>query len=174
MSFRNKLLFNIGIALGALVLSSLLMWWVGGRIDGTVEDLNRKRSDEALRTSLLAYLGELRANQEKAREYLPIVQNLLPSKDIVIGLPNVVQTLAVRYGLQGASLAFGAEKTGTATEPGTIAFTLSASGTPTNLIEFMKALEGIKGYVTKMSSVEIIGKERVGYTLSMNGVTYIR
>ena len=174
MSFKNKLLLDIGIALGAIVICTFVIWWVGGRIQAAVQNIDRLRSDEALRASLLTYLGELKINQEKAKPYVPIIQGLLPSKDKIIGLSNRLGGLAAQYGLQGLSFTFGAEKAGTATDPGSIAFALTVSGSSANLISFLQAIEKLDGYSIRMNSLDVTFKERVGYTLSMSGLTYVR
>ncbi len=167
-------MLDIGIALGAVFISTFLIWWIGGKINGTVTTIDRLRSDEALRTSLLTYLAELKANQEKTKPYVPIIQGLLPSRDTVIGLSNRLGSLAAQNNLSGFSFTFGTEKPGTASEAGNIAFTLSTAGSSDDLLRFLKVMEALKGYFIKVNSLDLTSKEKVGYFLSMSGITYIR
>ena len=103
MSFKNKLLLDIGIVVFAIVLATTVIWWTGGRIQATVTSVDQLRSDASLRAALLVYLAELRENQEKVKPYLPVINELLPTRENAIGLSRTLQNLVVQHNLPAFS-----------------------------------------------------------------------
>lgn len=175
MDFKRNFLFNVGITLGVVIIASGVIWFTAGKIQATVNEIHRVRTDEALSTTLLTYLGTLKANQERVRPHLSTVQNLLPTNSGAIALSETLRSLASRHNLESFSFSFGAERAATTNDPGTIAFTMNVTGTLSNLLTFMQATEFLSAYVLRVNTFDLVFRDRTSdYTLSLTGVVYIR
>lgn len=135
--------------------------------DQTITEIKQQLD---LRDQTIALLSTSNNDFKKAEPLLASLQNILPSKDQLITFPSELQTIARGYGID-IGFTFGSEVGSSATEPGSIKFSMTLAGEFPDIVDFLEALERHK-YFIKFDSVDIRRTNNDIFSLVTNGIIY--
>jgi Tfp pilus assembly protein PilO len=172
--FKKRLLIQIGIALGIIILFAVFIIILNIDINKREAQIIDFKQKLALRTQSI----ELLSNSNNSLSSIePLMQNLstiLPSQDQLIAFPEELSKLAKSYGV---SIGFNWKKGGVASTkstPGTILFDLSVGGEFDDIIGFLRTLESHR-YFIEIGSIEMVRTERTPdiFSFKTSGTIYI-
>jgi len=146
VEFKNWLIKNSVIASAIILALLMLIIFLKIDIDKRVAEIKNKRLDLATRLYSLESLTLLRADAQKAETLRVTLENSLPSKDSIIGFVKNLEGIAKANNV-GFGFAFESEVPGTETEPTANLFTMHSSGSYSNFLRFLKAMELGKYYI---------------------------
>lgn len=164
-------LYRTGIPLGVIVAAVALTAFLGRDISsraGAIRDVEQELASRARAVETLAYL---RADDERAKHYFTVLENILPTKDQLIAFPREFVTIAKKYNVTLAT-SFGSEGPATDTAPGFIEFVFTAEGSFQNILAFLKSAEAGR-YIVKWTSFEFL-RAANGYSATIAGVVFSR
>ncbi|MGC9610712.1 MAG: hypothetical protein ABSE68_00595 [Minisyncoccia bacterium] len=153
--FKKRLTVELSVSL--LIVTALLIGIIFFK--GNISDYSQKIRDArallASRTGSVGQLADLRLQyNNKANNYMNVLQNIIPSYDQLINLNRDLQLLAsqnnVDYGFS-----FAGENPKTSQTLGSIAFNLTASSDNFNyLLNYVKALQNFR-YLSSIDNISI-------------------
>lgn len=150
------------------VLTFLLSLDINRRINKLEEG---KLQEDSIR-SQITRLSILKRDSEKARLVAPTLEQSLPRRDDLVGLPRELEIIAEKYNL-GYGFSFGNELVASENSPGLIRYQISLSGSPENLLSFLQELDKHPFYIT-MTSINYLDVLEGDYQFTASGEIFIR
>jgi len=172
--FRKKLLIQIGIAVGLMVLLGILIAYVFGDVRKVGESIETTRAAIVARTQAISSLSELRADAERAATLVNQLRNALPSRESLFIFSEEVNRLAREKNLT-PTFSFGSEIAGSAGSPSKIEFVVNVSGDYQSVLSFISSFESSR-YFTRVKSLELLsqGANTTAYQAIMSGEVFFR
>jgi len=171
IKFKKQLMTGIGIPLLVILvfLSGLLFF--GLDISKQVDNIKQTRDDLNLRLRTSESLGLLRNDLNQIKDYIPLMETVLPDRDKILSLPRNL-TMIGRQNQVDVNLNLGSETPATENELGRIKLNSSISGQFNNLIAFLEAVEGNQLSI-KIDSIDFVAQDQGRFKGTLNGQIYI-
>ncbi len=172
-SFKKRLWIDLGVA---LILIVALLWGIfffKSNISEYLLKITQARQLLASQTSKVYDKALLEAQyNSRAKNYLSVLQAIIPSYDNLIDLNQSLQTLANQYQLT-YGFSFTSETQPTKDRLGSIGFSLALGGSDTKTsLAFLKAMETFK-YLNTIDNVSLRNDEG-RFTMTLKGRVYYR
>lgn len=171
-SLNKRLFIQLGIALGSVLLLSLAVFFLNRSINARVEEMRAQKRDLALRNRTIELLAGGNSDLKRAEPLLERLQSVLPAKDTLLAFSRDIKNFGKQFGVT-VGFSFGVEKAGTESEPGTVSFSLSASGDYDNLIAFLEFLEQ-HPYFIRFDGIALGYQKESQYTITTSGVIFTK
>lgn len=171
MLANKPLLYGVVIPSVVIVVVAGITLLLGSDIGRRADAIRSSEQELSSRAQAVEALAYLRADKDRAQKYSNVLENILPTKDQLIGFPREFDAVAKKYSVRLAT-AFGAEEKGTDVKPGSIEFVFTAEGSLQNLLAFMKAAESGR-YILEWTSFEFL-RSSGGYSATMAGRVFSR
>lgn len=151
--FHKKLIINIAIALGLIVIVFIILIFLGRDISARITKIENFQRELKFRTNSLESLAVLKQEAEKAIPYFNTLQTILPTQDELI---NFRQNLNKLAGVNNVDLRFSFrnEMPITAQEPAATTFSFTLSSSYYNFLNFLQALENSQ-YFIELESIDL-------------------
>jgi hypothetical protein len=171
-SINNRLFVQLSIAVGSVLVLSLTVLFLNSHITKQVEQMASQKRDIALRNRTIELLAGGNSDLKRAEPLLARLQSILPAKDTLLSFSRDVKAFGKQFDVT-VGFSFGVEKAGTEAEPGTVNFSLSASGEYDNLMNFLGFLEN-HPYFIRFDGVSLGYQKDAQYTISTSGVIFTK
>lgn len=171
--FKKKLIIEASVTF--LLVAALfggILFFKGNMADYTGR-IDTARASLASRTASAGELANLRSDYNlKAKNYLNVLYNIIPSYDQLINLKKDIQTLAARNGVE-YNFSFAGETPKLEQGLGLISFNLTIGSENFNsLMSFIKSLQDFK-YLNSIDKISI-NSDGVKLTMSMSARIFYR
>ena len=164
-------LIRLGLTVAAMIIFSLLILWLKSDIDRRAQTLQRLRREYAVTVQTSAIGSTLKIDFEQARPFLKALENMLPTKDLLLQLPKDFAAFASRQGTTFGSL-FGAEHNGVDGAPGSVEITLTAQGQYDGIAAFIRAISQSR-YLIRLTRIDLTERSGV-YEAKIFGAVYFQ
>jgi hypothetical protein len=171
-SLNRRLFIQLAIAVGSVLVLSLAVLFLNSHINSQVENMASQKRDIALRNRTVELLAGGNSDLKRAEPLLARLQSVLPAKDTLLAFSRDIKTFGKQFGVT-VGFSFGVEKAGTESEPGTVNFSLSASGEYDDLMAFLDFLEN-HPYFIRFDGISLGYQKETQYTISTSGVIYTK
>lgn len=156
--FRKKLLFELGVGGGIIVVLAAVLVILGAYIENASERISSKRTEFLERSAAVGSLAQLRETwRTKAEGYWGVLRNVVSEKDVLINVSRDFQSLASRTRTE-YSFGFVGETSDAAAGIGALNFRLTLRGDLANLYSFMEKFAGFP----LLSAIDSFTIERKG------------
>jgi len=172
--FRKKLLVQLGLMAGVLVVLGGLIAYVFSDLKSVGESIEKARAAITIRAQAISSLNSLREDAQEAMVLVNQLRNALPSRESLFVFSEEMSQLARSRGLT-PSFNFGSEIAGSAGAPSRIEFMMNVAGSYQSILSFISAFESSR-YFTRISSLEFIsqGANISSYQAIMSGEVFFR
>ncbi len=175
--FKKKLLIQISIALGVLVLLSIFIILLNIDINKQAEEIEQIKMQLALRARTIELLTSSKSDVEKANMLLGRMQQMIPTEAELIALPREMQRIGKTYAVDTDFRFIGSQQDGTDQQLGSMKFTISIIGAYDDILSFLEYIEGHR-YIMPFEFVDLSRiKDKDGtdkFSLIANGTLYIK
>lgn len=173
-SFKKQWWINFGIIFGIIIAAGAGLYYLSVNLAAQSAKIVSDRNLVAAQTAAVGNLARLKDESTRSAPYLAAMEKLLPTHDQLFGFSQWMSTLASAHGVS-ASVAFSGTKVqATDASLGSDNFSLTASGSLTNLISFLADMETKSpGFLLKIDSFNV-ASDQSGYTLSAQGKVFSR
>lgn len=143
--FQKKLLKQLGVALGIIVVLGISIFMLGKSISVDATETERLRLEKVnWSSSVQSYVSAKTQYTKKGKDYEQILENILPERDSLIDLKKDFQFLAAGEGLD-LNFSFSTERDKGSKLVGAIGITLTVQGSSERKIfSFLEKLEGFR------------------------------
>ncbi|HDH07564.1 MAG TPA: hypothetical protein ENG89_00905 [Candidatus Moranbacteria bacterium] len=169
MTFRKKILLNIGISFGIVVLLGVALFFLSSIVEDKAEQIRKAKEELSFRSQVSESIALLRNESGQVEPYLDDLENILITKDNLVNFSQDLKTIAQQNQIS-LNLSFGTETPKTKNELGKINFTITIDGDFDNLIKFLKDLENSK-YFVKLDKLDLT-KKGGGLKIILKGVIF--
>ena len=169
--FKKRLLIKSGIAAAIILALAIFIILLNTDINKHIDEIIAANQEFALRSQTFNLLSSSNTDLKRAQPLLETLQTILPSKDQLITFPDELQKSANGYGVS-VGFSFGSETPSTATQPGNIKFTMTLAGSFTDIVQYLKFIEGHR-YFIRLDSVDI-RRETINFSLLTGGVIFTK
>lgn len=139
--FKKQLWISFGIIAASAVIAGIAVFILAGRVGSITDSITATRNALADQSAETGILAEMKTDAQTAAGYQNALGKLLPTQDSVISFSDQVKQLAQQNGVT-VSFAFqGNTVPAAGAVPGSIGFTLNASGSLSNLRSFLEEIE---------------------------------
>ncbi|MEK7555539.1 MAG: type 4a pilus biogenesis protein PilO [Patescibacteria group bacterium] len=153
MSFKKKIILNIGVSLGIVLLLGAALFFLNSEIQNKVKQITEAKKGLNFRSQLSESITLLRNESEQVEPYLNDLENILITKDKLVNFSQDIKTIGQQNQIN-LNFSFGAETPKTKDEPGKIGLIITADGNLNNLISFLRGLENSK-YFVKLNKLDL-------------------
>lgn len=168
-NFKKRLLLHLGISVLVVIALAVVLIFLGLNVSKRTSNILKIRQDIALHNQKLESINSLRASQEKASQYMNILENILPTEENLLSLDRELNKLARDTSLD-LGFSFGEEIKSTETQPGSIAFSMTTRSSFGNFINFLTAIEGMR-YFIQVNRLEL-NRQGNDFTGSGQGIIF--
>ena len=168
--YKNLLKHNWPYFSGILVLL-IAVFVLQMDLDKKLVEIKSQHAALASRTNSLESLATLRGQADKAAPYFSFLENILPPRDQLLSFSKEIEDIARKNNLE-FGFTFGEEKLSSGTQPGQIAFRISATGSYVDVSNFIKSIETSR-YFIDIINVDLTKKGSV-YSALINGKVFFR
>lgn len=172
--FTPKVIINLSVLLGFLVFISLVLSFLGKEIQDKANRIRDQRAEIGLRINSISKLAELSAAAKEAEPALEELSSLLPKRDELVVFPRYIDTLATESSVDDRFSFKGDDIDPTETEAGHSSFTLSVTGSYSNVLTFLEKME--KGrFIIKVESFDVVlQRDESGFKADIQGLVFFR
>ncbi len=153
MGFKKRLIIIIGVPLGIILILIVSLFFLGSDISSRANQIKQLRENLTLRLQSTESLVSLRQDFKQAQEYSPALNNLLPTRDELVGFIHDLTMIAKQNELDFSS-SLGQESPQTDKGLGQISFTITSQGKFDNFVNFLKTLENSR-YFIKLNTLDV-------------------
>lgn len=153
MSFKKKIILNIGVSLGIALLLGTALFLLNSEIQNKTKQITEAKKELNFRSQISESISLLRNESEQAEPYSDDLENMLITKDKLVNFSSDIKTIG-KQNQVNLSFSFGAETPKTKDEPGKIGLIITADGALDNLIKFLKDLENSE-YSVKLNKLDL-------------------
>ena len=171
ISFKNKLLINLAVTLGAVVILVVANVLVSSNISKKLGKIQEYKRELSLRAEAIESLVILKKDSEVARSYANFLENLFPDADAIISFRRDLQSLASRHKMS-FTFSFLGESSAKEGQLGSIGFQMSVGGKPEVFLDFLKDLELIN-YIINFDAIDF-GSAPKAFTARFAGKVFIK
>jgi len=156
--FKKKLLLNIGITVGVVVIFTIGILIFSSRISANSEKIISTRKEVSdWNISVQSYSAVRSQYTGKAKEYSEILERVIPQKDELINLKKDFQYLASSEKLE-ISFAFLGEQGTNAPQLGSVGVSITIQGSMEMVASFLEKLESFR-YLMGVESLTFDNRE---------------
>ncbi|MDP2629728.1 MAG: hypothetical protein Q8P45_03480 [Candidatus Harrisonbacteria bacterium] len=166
-SYKQRLTISLAGTAGILIAIVLAMIFVGVDISKRERKIHELRQSSAEQNRLIAALGDIQQDAEKASLLTPELQTQLPGRDDLISFPRELERLANEYDVE-LGFEFGTEGQSTPEKAGFIKYRMAMAGSLEALNAFLQAFEDHSYYI-EVDSVDVTTRAIGGYALQTSG-----
>lgn len=168
--FKRRLFIQVGIALALIVLFTIFIVLLNSDINKRELSIEVSKEKLALRNQTIRLLSSSNDDLKKAQPLLANLKSILPNHDQLFTFKDEIAQTAKGYGVSiGIDFPKGGEQPGSETQPGSVKFEMTLSGSYENLVSFLKAFE-MHRYFMQIDGIEIIiGKTADEFFLKTSG-----
>lgn len=155
--FKKEVQFGIGIILLSFAVFGVLSFWLESKIRQHSERASSLRTEVVNYSQALTSLAELRKRVGEVEKYRRQLETLLPAKEDLIEFPKFledqgrVRGVGIRFSFRGESAAEPG-----ANQPGSIGFSIDATGSKEGLASFFRYLEGSSAkFISVLDSLDV-------------------
>ncbi|MCR4328130.1 MAG: hypothetical protein NUV53_01285 [Patescibacteria group bacterium] len=173
MNFKRTLLINISVAVAGIGVLAGVIGWFASDIEMQATIINKDRTLARERSASIAVLAELKSNAAKALRYEQKLNAFLPTQEQLLDFPRTLDNLA-RVRRLALSFSFrGGQGVPEGVKPGSVGFTLSATGALSDVLNFMKDIEiSPTRFLATLSSADLTRIGEGEYRLSAQGAVF--
>lgn len=139
--FRRRLLWNIGIIGGSIMVGFAILYFLGMRIEKKSVAIIQSRALITQRSFALDNLASLKKTEPLAEEYQQRINALLPTQDNLLGFPRFLEATARTYDILLSFSFQGDPVPSLGGKPGYVSFVLRTTGPRENIVNFVQYLE---------------------------------
>ncbi len=170
MSLKKKLLFNISVILGIVILLGTALLFLSSKIQDKAEQISDAKKELNIRSKTVESIALFRRKSEQVQPYLRELQNMLITKDDLINIPKDLKSIAQQNQVN-LQITFGVDTPRTETEPGEINIAITTEGSFDNLIKFLKDLENSR-YFVKLNKVDLTARGDDNFRAVLSGAVF--
>ena len=172
-AFKKQLFVSLGIAVGLVAVAIITAQLASGMLTRTAGEIDQRKNELALRTTVTASLAELRQNFTRAEPLQRILDKIFPPKDELINFGRDFINLSRQRNLE-FGFNFGNETLASEDKPGFISFSASGKGTQDNFLNFLQDLEKSTLFI-KINSVDLVRQtSSESFNIVMDGQVFFR
>jgi hypothetical protein len=139
--FKKQLLISFGLILGSGIAAAIGLNFLSGNLHASAEKIIQERAGLSAETMALGSLADLKRDAPLAAQYQAAINKLLPDQYHLIGFGQWLNGIAQHHSVS-ANVSFQ----GTPTPPsagaaGTAIFSISTTGSASDVIAFLKDIE---------------------------------
>lgn len=168
MGFKQQLIIVLAIYLGLIVLLGAVLIWLGNDISQKAGNINQLQNEISLKTKANESLAALRQDYAKAQSYETALNNILPSRDQLLGLRRELETMASQSKID-FSINLGKEES-QGTQGGTIGIGAVMAGGFEQISNFLKTLENSR-YLLRFDNFDLT-REEGKFRMRLNGQVF--
>lgn len=170
MTFKKKIILNIGISLGIILLLGAVLFFLKSNIQEKTRQIQEARRELNLRSQITETLDFLRRESEQARLYSTNLKNMFITKDKLVNFSQDLNILAQQNQID-LKLSFGVETPKTETGLGEINISITTDGSFENLIKFFQGLENSQ-YSVKLDKLDLTRKDDGNFKATLSGTVF--
>lgn len=157
MSFKKHLLIFIGIPLGVCLILAIALFFLGPDIVKRTNQIKQLQKELSFRLQATESLALLRQDLERAQPYLPNLENILPTRDQLVGFSRDLGIIA-RQNQVDLNSSLGEESPRGSEGLGKINFTMTGQGSFDNFINFFKSIKNSR-YLIKFQGLDFVRQD---------------
>lgn len=172
--FTPKVIINLSVLFGFLVFITMTLSFLGKEIKNKAQQIQDQRAEIESRINSISRLAELSAAAKEAEPALNELSSLLPKRDELVAFPRHIDTLATESSVDDRFSFRGEEIDPTETEAGHSGFTLSITGSYSNILTFLEKLE--KGrFIVRVESFDVVlQRDNASFEADIQGLVFFR
>ncbi len=155
--FQKKIWLGLGLIVSGIVVFGALSFWLARKIESDANRAAVTQASVASYSRAVAILAELKSKATEVETYGNRLDALLPAKGDLIELPKFLEDrgrihqVSVKFSFKGGP---ATEPQGT--QPGSVGFSLDATGSSERLRNFMSDLEtGSAKFMSVLDSLDV-------------------
>ncbi len=168
--FHKRLIAKLSIAAGLIIVLSAGLISFNIYLNNEVIAIQQQKGELALRTRTLELVTGGNTDAKRAIPLLERLKHIIPPRDELSRYRYKVQDDGKLFNLEVA-MGYTTEIPATASEPGSIAFTLAMTGLYDDIIAFMQHLEA-DPYFIRFDNISLSYQKDSRYNLTTSGVIY--
>lgn len=151
--FKKKFLIRLALSLGSVLFVIVATLFAGAAFSSHAAAIHTLQTSAAERSAAIQSLATLKQEAARAAAYRPLLENFLPTQDdLVINFKKDVTGFAKKEQVK-LTFTFGEPQGGGATQAGSVAFTLSATGPRASILAFVRDIESSR-YIVALGPIE--------------------
>ena len=172
--FKKQLLIRSAIVAGTVVVAGVVVFFLAANLAVAADAITANRQTIMSQAEQLATLENLKQNAPVAEKYQAAMDQLLASQDGLLIFPGQIAALGQTDGVT-SDFSFASDITPSgADSPGSVGFSIDATGSVVNVIAFMKDLEvSAPVLLSQIDSFNLAGGQS-GYTLTVEGKVFFK
>ncbi len=171
--FGKRWWTSMGIVLGAIVIASVALYFLSNDLTAQADKIVNDQAMLAAQTATVNALAHLKADAPQAAVYAAAMGKLLPTHDNLLGFPQWLVALGQSHHVAVSSAFQGQSAIATAATPGIDGFSMTATGASTDLVAFLRDLEGSSVFLLSIDSVNLTNNGSA-YQLNAQGKLFSR
>jgi hypothetical protein len=172
-SFKKRLIIEIAISFGVIAVIVMVLVSLGNNISAKAESISRANSERNNSIKIDRDFAALTISSKGTEVMMEKLNNALPAQAGMIEVIQDVGALAKEHNLLFSSPKYvGTEIPPTDTEPGRIKLEMTAQGSYTGIVRFIKDLETGRFFI-KINNIDIIRQGFV-YNAIIGGELYFK
>ncbi len=170
--FYKRLLIKLSIAAGLISVLSAGLVIFNSHLNKLVRQIDQEKAEITLRNRTIELIAGSNTDLKKADPLLARLQSIIPPKDQLIGFSRDISNYGKKFNVD-VGFSFGTETAATATDSGSVNFTLSATGHFDDIISFLQFLEQLP-YFIRFDGVTTSYQLNNQYNLTTTGAIYTK
>ncbi len=169
MTFKKKLLFNIGISFGIFIILGIILFLLSSEIRNKAEQIQETKKEAALRSQITKSISLLRHESKLVKKNLNELDYMLITKYDLLNFSYNLNNIAEQSQV-GIRVSLGKEISKADDELGKVNITIIINGALENLVKFFNGLENSQ-YIIKLNNVDLT-KRGDNFKGTLNGVVF--
>ena len=146
INFKKRLFFHLGISVLIVIVLAIILILLGWDISKHTSNILKMRQDVTSYNQKLESLSSLKAGYEKAKQYMNVLENILPAEEGLLSVDRELSKLALENSLD-LGFGFGEEIKSTETQLGSITFSMTTRSSLENFINFLAMVEEMRYFI---------------------------
>src|SRR3989344_2386433 len=140
-TFRRTFIIGASLIAGGFLIFTIFVYFVSGAITAEAEKISQNRDVIRNHSSLIEGLAKQKASSQEVKKFEQAINLILPPKDELVGLSDWLDGLSRAHNV-GVSFNFSGDAVPAKdSDAGYIKFTMNASGSYSNIADFLRDVE---------------------------------
>ena len=172
--FKKQLWFGVGIIVGSMVVFGVAFYIFAGNVKSSTDAIVRGRNDIIEESTFINSYSNLKENAPAVAAYQVAMNQLLAAQDNLIAFLSQLEGLSRNDNVTVSFSFVGDPVSATPTAPGHVGFHLEATGSLSNLTEFLKDMEASAPILLSEIDTFDLSQNGSGYALTADGKVFFR
>lgn len=154
--FAKQLWISFGIVIGSMAIAAGVLYVFFGKMSAEANAIVVDRAVVQSNTDAVAELAQLEGQAPQAAQYEAAIDQLLPDQYGLVSFPQWLAQVGAKYDVTTSAGFQGSVTPPTGMTPGTVEFSFTATGAPTNIVAFLNDIDTqSSGFLLSLTSFTV-------------------